>query len=267
MPTPPTLDKRSPVPYYLQLAQVLKHEIQTRGVSGARPLPSEAVLVKQYHVSRATVRSALSALERQGLIYRRRGKGSFVAVRRVESELTALVSSSQDMQRRGWDLTTQVLALEQVTPPAKVAQALDLATTARVYALTRLRLVDGQPVSVQTAYLPVSLYPDLETHDLSASLYRLSEQLYHLIYASGREVLRARGATRAEAKMLKLRPGAPVLYCERVTFSQDGMAMEYLEAVWRGDKYDFTVNLTRPASEFPTSVDAGMPSTRRGTPG
>ncbi len=246
MATIPAIDKRNPIPYYLQLAKALKHEIEQRGEKGNASLPSESELVKQYRVSRATVRSALSALERQGLIYRRKGKGSFVAIRRIESDVTALVSTSQDMQRRGWDLTTRVLKLERIAPPAHVVRALELTRGVRVYMLTRVRLVDGQPISVQTAYLPAQLYPDLETHDLSASLYHLSEYSYNLQYLNAREVLRARGATRDEARLLKLRAGAPVMYCERVTFTQQGTPMEYLEAVWRGDKYDFTVNLSRP---------------------
>ena len=246
MAATPAIDKRNPIPYYLQLAEVLKREIEEHGKEGNAALPSEPELVKQYRVSRATVRSALSALERQGLIYRRKGKGSFVAARRIESDVTALVSTSQDMQRRGWNLTTQVLKLERIAPPVQVARALELARGARVYVLTRVRLVDGLPISVQTAYLPAQLYPDLETHDLSASLYHLSEYSYNLQYFNAREVLRARGATREEAKRLKLRTGASVMYCERVTFTQQGTPMEYLEAVWRGDKYDFTVNLSRP---------------------
>lgn len=241
-----SIDKHSPIPYYLQLAALLRADVAQRLASGASALPSEHALLKQYHVSRATVRNALDVLERQGLIYRRRGKGAFAAVRRVESELTALVSTSEEMRRRGWNLTTRVLELVTCVPPPEIARALELARGATAYRLVRLRLVDGKPLSLQTAYLPASLYPNLEAHDLEKSLYRLSEEVYNLRYHTAREVVRARGATRREAKLLKLRPGAPVLYCERVTFSADGRAMEYLEAVWRGDRYDFTANLTRP---------------------
>jgi GntR family transcriptional regulator len=243
---PQSINKRSPIPYYLQLADTLRVEIEQNGAPGGHALPSENELLKKYNVSRATVRSALSALEREGVIYRQRGKGSFVAVRRIESDVTALVSTSEDMQRRGWDLTTQVLKLERIVPPPQVAHALELKRNSRVYELTRVRLVDGKPLSLQIAYLPVRLYPNLETHDLSQSLYYLSENLYHLQYATGREVLRARAAMRQEAAILKLRAGAPVLYCERTTYSRDGAAMEFLRAVWRGDRYDFTVNLARP---------------------
>lgn len=242
----PNIDKRSPIPYYLQLADLLRAEIETRDKNGSEALPSENFLLKKYNVSRATVRNALNALERQGLIYRRRGKGSFVAVKRIESELTALVSTTEDMARRGLELETRVIEIKRTAALPEIARALDLSRPARVYQLTRLRLVDGKPLSLQTAYLPETLYPNLETHDLSQSLYRLSEDVYHLEYSNGREVLRARRATRREALVLKMRVGAPVLYCERITYSRAGAAMEFLQAVWRGDRYDLTVNLTRP---------------------
>lgn len=242
----PTIDRRSPIPYYLQLADLLRAEISVRAGKGGAALPSENILLKKYEVSRATVRSALNALEREGLIYRRRGKGSFVAVRRIESDLTALVSTTEDMERRGWDLRTKVLARARVAASPKITRALDLGRNARVYQLSRLRLVEHKPLSLQTAYLPVSLYPALETHDLSESLYQLTENVYHLQYWMAREVLRARGATRREAALLEMRVGAPVLYCERTTYSRDGAAIEFLQAVWRGDRYDFTVNLARP---------------------
>ena len=240
------VNKRSPIPYYLQLADALRAEMEQNRAPGGHALPSENELLKKYNVSRATVRSALDVLAREGVIYRQRGKGSFVAVRRIESEVTALVSTSEDMSKRGWALTTQVLKMERVAPPLQVARALELTRSMRVYELTRVRLVDNKPLSLQVAYLPARLYPDLETHDLTESLYHLSENIYHLQYATGREVLRARAATRHEAAILKLRAGAPVMYCERITYSRDGAAMEFLQAVWRGDRYDFTVNLARP---------------------
>jgi GntR family transcriptional regulator len=239
-----TVDKTSPVPYYLQLADLLRREVKQRDSSSA--LPSENELLKRYHLSRATIRNALGVLAREGLIYRQKGKGSFVANRRVESEVTQLVSTTEDMRRRGWDLTTRVLSIKLVTPASKIAEALELLQGSSVYQLTRLRIVKGKPLSLQTAYLPANLYPDLEKHDLSASLYYLSENVYQQRYWTAREVLRARVATRPEATLLKIRLGAPVMYAERVTFSATGAAIEYLEAVWRGDLYDFAVSLSRP---------------------
>ena len=117
---------------------------------------------------------------------------------------------------------------------------------AEVYEVCRLRLVDDVPISVQTAYLPAALCPRLEENDLAASLYQLLESRYGLRLWSGRETLRARGATKHEARLLDVAEGTPVMHAERITYAANGLAVEYLEAVWRGDRYDFKVTLTRP---------------------
>jgi GntR family transcriptional regulator len=242
-----TINKNSPIPYYEQLAEILRQEIaERRAQDEVYQLPSENELAEKYGLSRATVRHALDQLEREGLIYRRKGVGSFAPVRRFEEELTQLVSTTEDMRRRGWPLLTRVLSVQLLPAAAHVACALEIAPEAPVYVLCRLRVVEGVPLSIQTAHLPAALCPKLDENDLSASLYNLLEGRYGLHLWSGREILRARGATAWEANLLEIREGAPVMYAERITYGADGVPVEYLEAVWRGDRYDFKVNLSRP---------------------
>jgi GntR family transcriptional regulator len=242
-----TIDKRDPLPYYEQLAELLRREIGAKqAVSEMYQLPSENELAEQHGISRATVRHALDELEREGWIYRQKGVGSFAPVRRVEQDLTALVSTTEAMRQRGWSLVTRVLSVEQMPAAAHVARALELPAESPIYAVRRLRVVDEAPLSLQTNFLSAALCPRLEDADLTSSLYRLLESRYGLRLWTGREILRARGATLHEAQLLDIREGTPVMYAERTTYAVSGVPVEYLEAVWRGDRYDFTVTLTRP---------------------
>jgi GntR family transcriptional regulator len=241
------IDKASPLPYYEQLAELLRREIADRQGNGETfQLPSENELAEKHGLSRATVRHALSELEHGGWIYRQKGVGSFAPVRRFEQDLTQLVSTTEDMRQRGWSLVTKVVSLQQLSAAGHVARALDLTPGAPVYELCRLRVVDDAPLSLQTAYLPAVLCPKFEENDLTASLYRLLESRYGLRLWSGRETLRARGAFEHEARLLNIAEGTPVMHAERITYAANGVAIEYLEAVWRGDRYDFKVTLTRP---------------------
>jgi GntR family transcriptional regulator len=241
------IDKASPLPYYEQLAELLRREIADRQVSGEPfQLPSENELAEKHGLSRATVRHALDELEHDGWIYRQKGVGSFAPVRRFEQDLTQLVSTTEDMRQRGWPLLTRMVSLQQVPAASHVARALEIASAAEVYEVCRLRLVDDVPISVQTAYLPAALCPKLEENDLAASLYQLLESRYGLRLWSGRETLRARGATKHEARLLDVAEGTPVMHAERITYAANGLAVEYLEAVWRGDRYDFKVTLAKP---------------------
>jgi GntR family transcriptional regulator len=241
------IDKNSPVPYYQQLADLLRHAIDARLIAGeVVRLPSENELAESHGITRATVRHALDTLEREGWIYREKGRGSFAVVRRVEQEATHLVSTSEDMQRRGWSLATRVIGLDRLAAPAHVAHTLEVPLESQVYALCRLRIVNGEPVSLQTSYLPAALCPRLEDNDLSASLFRLLETRYGLRLWTAQGVLRARTATTREAQHLALDEHIPVLYVERTTYAASGIPVEYLEAAWRGDRYDVRVTLRRP---------------------
>ena len=243
----PLIDKNSSIPYYEQLADLLRDEIaaQLPESGGTYPLPSENELAERHGINRATVRHALDVLEREGRIYREKGKGAFAATRRVEHELSRLVSTTEIMRQRGWKLVTRVISLTRMPASEHIAQALEINLEDSVYEVKRLRVVDDVPLSLQTAYLPAYLCPGLESHDLTDSLYRLLENRYNLRLWTGQELLRARAATNPEARLLQVRTGTPVMYSERVSYDTSGIPAEYLEAVWRGDRYDFKVTLAR----------------------
>ena len=241
------IDKSSSIPYYQQLADLLRREIsEQRTQREVFQLPSENELAERHGITRATVRHALDVLEGDGWIYREKGVGSFAAIRRVEHELTHLVSTTEDMRRRGWPLTTQLVSLERIPAVPYVAHAVEVPDGTIVYKLCRLRLVDDEPLSLQTAYLPRELCRSLEENDLTSSLYGLLETRYGLRLWTGKEILRARCAIPFEADLLRVKEEMPVMYMERTTYAANGVAVEYLESVWRGDRYDFKVTLSRP---------------------
>jgi len=244
----PLINKSSPIPYYQQLADLLRDEISANqaGSEGTNPLPSENELAAQHGLTRTTVRHALEVLEREGRIYRVKGKGAFTVKRRVAHELTRLVSTTEMMAERGWSLATWFISLIQMPAQPHIALALELSPEEPVYELKRLQVVEEVPLSLQTAYLPALLCPRLEDNDLTESLYRLLEIRYGLRLSTGQETLRARAATQSEARLLQVRPGTPVMYSERACYDITGLPVEYLQAVWRSDLYDFKVALARP---------------------
>ena len=245
-PTQGAVNRAGPLPYYQQVADILTREIEAQQPAGkVLALPSEAELIKRFRVSRATVRNALDVLQRQNMIHRQRGAGSFAPVRRVEHELGRLVSTTEAMRSRGWTLVTKVLSVSSITASDDVAEKLEIPPRDPVFRVDRLRVVNGEPLSRQIVHIPARLVPHLDQHDLSGSLFSLIENVYGLQLYQGREILRARGARKDEAQLLGIRFGAPLLATERVTYGVDGMPIEYLDAVWRGDRYDFSAKVTR----------------------
>lgn len=241
------IDKSSPMPYYEQVAELLRQEIRAYSTpTQVYQLPSENELAERHSITRATVRHALSVLEREGWIYREKGKGSFAAVRRVEHEVNALVSTTEDMQRRGWDLLTRVISVKEILAPPHVARALEIPVHAPVYELCRLRLVNDDTLSLQTTFISVQLCPHLDQNDLTQSLYYLYENRYGLRLWTGQEILRARCVTTLEAELLEVPENTAVMAMERISYAATGVAVEFVKAIWRGDRYDFKVTLSRP---------------------
>jgi len=244
----PLINKRSATPYYQQLADLLRAEIRTNQPpsSGIYTLSSENELAGQHGITRATVRHALDVLEQEGRIYRVKGKGAFAATRRLVPSPGRLVSTTELMAERGLDLSTWFISLIHMPAPVPIAAALEMAPDEKVYELKRLQVVDDIPLSLQTAYLPVRLCPRLEDNDLTESLYQLLEIRYDLRLWTGQETLRARAATESDARLLQVRIGTPVLYSIRVSYAVTGIPVEYMEAIWCGDRYDYKVTLARP---------------------
>jgi len=228
----------------------LKTQLQERIDQGEwRPgdlIPSEAELGQSFEVSRTVVRQALQDLTYQGLVVRRKGKGTFVAQPKIASR--ALVQSLegfyQDLAERGVPVVNQVL--EQVLVPAdtEVASNLGLEALVPVVKLVRLRLVEGEPIVLVTSYLPYERCRSLIQADLQKrSLYAFLDEECGLKIGRGSRSIEAVLAGEAEAKLLKLKVGAPLMRLRSVSYTSDGAALEYFDALFRGDRSRFEVEI------------------------
>ncbi len=243
------IDKQSRIPYYYQLAEIVRQWIREElPKSDLVSIPSEPELAKMHSISRATVRQALDLLEREGLIYKAKGKGTFAAKARAKYNLTTLIPTTDDILRRGWTPTVKVISAQVVDAVGQVGTSLELSSTEQVFELCRLRLGNDQPISIQWSYIPVHLCPDLLDQELAGSLSHLLEERYNIRFSTAHEVLRARLVTSFESKLLAVVSTSPVIYMERITYDQDRRPAEFLESVWRSDLYDFEFNLSRAST-------------------
>jgi len=240
------LDRATPLPLYYQIAESLREAIRDLEAApeGERAeLPTEVELCQRFGVSRGPVRQALQLLEREGLVSRERGRGTFVARRRLTHELTKLCSVTADMEARGWRPGARVLRAQAMKPPAHVRHALALGDGETVWEVYRLRLADDEPVSLQWCYVPCALTPGLPVQDLAGSLWRIFSDQYGLKLAFAEQTLRARPATPDEARVLHIAKGDALFVITRTIYDEQGRAVQYLHSLWRGDRYDFTVRL------------------------
>ena len=227
-------------PKYRQLQRVLAELIGTDLNPGER-VPSERELMVRFAVSRATVRQAIDALEREGILERRHGSGTFVAEHRVTSRLH-LASFSDDMARRGLVPTTQLLSAQRVAADDEVAAALTLAPGAPVARLERLRCADGRPMAYEMGDYPLVRLPGLLEEDLTGSVYDLLRRRYHRAPEGGEQLVWAEAASVALARVLEVEVGAPLLVFRRTSLSR-GEPIERTTSWYRGDRYRISMEL------------------------
>jgi GntR family transcriptional regulator len=242
-----SINFESNIPYYIQLIEVLKEKISKGEWKPNDQLPSEPELCSLYGVSRTVVRQALREIELEGLIIRRKGKGTFVAEPKInESLVQRLTGFYQDMVDRGHKPITKVLMFEVQPASSKVSKYLGLESGTPVFCIERLRYVQDEPILLVTTYIPYAICPRLEEYDLSnQSLYAVLEKEFGLVISHGRRTIEAVTANEREALLLRVEENDPLLLLDSVTYLEDGTPIEYYHAIHRGDRSRFEVELVR----------------------
>jgi GntR family transcriptional regulator len=233
-----TLNPASKLPLYQQLYEVLEARIRSGEWKPGDMIPAETELISRYEVSRITVRKVLDMLVTEGLLVRQRGRGSFVAQPKLEHGTTRIVSFTDDMRQRGLTPGTKIVFKGLVPAPRAIAEALAVPEGEELARIDRLRLADGVPMCVEESFLIHRYLPGILTHDLARnSLREIKQAEYGIRWSRARQTIQAVAAPAKIARFLSIRTGAPLLYFERVTYSQDAVAMEYLKIYYRADRY------------------------------
>ena len=233
-----TLNPASKLPLYQQLYELLEARIRSGEWKPGDMIPPETELISRYEVSRITVRKVLDMLVSEGLLVRQRGRGSFVAQAKLEHGTTRIVSFTDDMRQRGLTPGTRIIFMGLVPAPRPIAEALSVAEGEELARIDRLRLADGVPMCVEESFLIHRYLPGILQHDLAGnSLREIKQASYGIRWSRARQTIQAVPAAAETARLLSIKTGAPLLYFERVTYSQDAVAVEYLKIYYRADRY------------------------------
>lgn len=242
----PHLNRRLPVPLYHQLEDAILADVRAGRWKPGDRLPTEDEWGRRFRVSKITVRQALADLAHRGYVRREQGRGTFLQQPPFEEGPRELTSFSDEM--RGHGLAPASAVIEQGVVPATsdIAAKLSIAATAPVFRLRRLRLADGTPMGLQTAYLPLALVPGVDRLSfIGSSLYQVLADRYALRAAGARETHQAVLITGDDAKLLRVPAGSPGLTAERLTTLPDGIPLEYVRSIMRGDRYRIVLDLSR----------------------
>jgi GntR family transcriptional regulator len=232
------------VPRYFEIEQSLRE--RTAALQPHSPLPSEAQLCDEFRVSRMTARAAVQRLVQDGLVYRVPGRGTFVAASRANRTAGHILSFSDEMRRQGRVPSSRVIERRERRATHEEERRLG---AGEVVVVRRVRLADGKPLALERAVFPAERVADVLDADLEReSLFRTLVTA-GLVPTSGSAALAAEAATAEDARLLRVRKGAPLLVERRVIHDQDGRPLEWTESRYVGSRYaidvDFDVELPR----------------------
>ncbi|MBQ0037563.1 MAG: GntR family transcriptional regulator [Clostridiales bacterium] len=248
------LSLSSDIPLYVQLVGIIKRNISSGMLSVGDLLPSEAEFCRTLNISRNTVRQAIGELEDEGLVVRKRGKGTFVADpasnrRGVRYSFTTEVSSLGKVP------SSTLVDFSVITPSADICEKMDLREGTSVYCFTRVRNVDGVPLILETSYYPQYIYPNL-TQDMLQT-YSFYSLLYHVGIApfSAEDTYEAVLLNASQSRLLEVPDGSCAFYHQRLTKTEDGRIYEYTRSFIRSDRVHLHVQMQKSGMSFSRSID------------
>lgn len=233
-------------PLHAQITTQIAASIRDGSLQAGARLPAERELAEALGVSRMTVRQALGALERDGLVRRAVGRsgGTFVQEPKVERRPASTAGLSAELRRQGLAAGAELISARVEPAPPRTAAALGLEPGEPVVVVVRLRLAAGKPLALERSSLPQQLYPGIEALDLGGSLYELMLAVYGRRPTRVVERLETVAARPADARALDVRPGAPLLLVERVGYGADGTPLEFARDRFRGDRTRIVIEST-----------------------
>jgi GntR family transcriptional regulator len=235
----------SSVPMHAQIREIIRRRVLDGTYAPHSQMPSESQMMEAFSVSRITVRQALGDLQKEGLIFKVAGKGSFVAKPKAFQNLSRLQGFGEAMAPSGYETFSQVISMRKVAASEAVAHRLRLKTGAAVFEIQRLRFLNREPISVDQSFFPLELGKRLALEDLpTRDIFVILENDYGLHLTHADVQIEAISADEGLARQLRIAEASPLLRIERLTYADERpIDFEYL--YYRGDAFQYRLRIDR----------------------
>lgn len=222
-----SLQFNSAVPLYFQLKELLKEQILLKAWLPDQMIPSEAELSTTYDVSVGTVKKSLAELVQEGILYRKQGKGTFVARPNIERSLMWSFVKTQDEFGNPKSLSSEVLKTETMSPNIAIKEALQISDSNKVTMIQRVKKLESKPLLLEKIFVSEKLFPNFDRIELSdGELYPLYEKHYNFPFIWADEYIEAHIAKEQEIKLLGLKKNEAVISIQRIVYSYSNRPIE-----------------------------------------
>lgn len=224
------------VPFYKQLKDRILEDIESGKLVHGDKLPSERELSNQFGISRMTARHTLSILEREGVVERRVGAGTFITNYKIEMDFITFNSYTKTMRGKGLLPSTQVLSIGYIEAKPLIANKLKVQEEEKLVVIKRLRLANEKPFSIEESFIPDRYCPGIGNWITEEnSLYEILEKEYGITLVKAKEYMQVKVADESDCKLLKIRSESPCILREAVAYDVDGKEIEYSTSLTRSD--------------------------------
>lgn len=244
--------EQSDTPLYQQLADFFRQAILSGQMNTGEQMVPEVAICDAYSVSRSTVRKTMDLLIEDGLISRRRGRGSFVSSQKLRRPISYLYHFSENVRSIGAKPSSKVLRSHIMSADEELAQRFSIEVNQEVFCLERIRMANEVPLLHEITYVPYALCEGIEQHDFEQeSLYEVLEQVYGIHPYHAQESIDAILMNKTQMKLLG---GQGIGFrIARVSEMESGIVFEYTQSITRADRCQFQTDLYQKA-KLPTSI-------------
>ena len=249
-PTAPVLLRDSPVPLHYQLRQLLAARIEQGEIRAGDALQPERDLAAEFGVSLAPVRQAILDLVKEGILYRVRGKGTFVREPSLVEHVSILSSFTASMREKGFDVEMRLLRQQKVHTPRDVAQALGTGERTATL-LERLALLQREPVGLFTSHLSPKRFPGLGAKLAErGSLSNVLEDDFGAVPVRADTIVEVGRCTTAQSALLQIPAGSSLLIARGTSYDAEAAAVEHFHVHYRPDRIRLRLDSQRYAEQI-----------------
>lgn len=241
------VDKTSPIPLYYQLKTIILELIENEEYKAGEAILTEREFCDIHGISRMTVSKTINSLINEGLLYRERGRGTFVAHHKENHRLSTLLSFTEDMQKKGMQVETKVLGFKRKPATKKLEKDLGLnGENKDIFKITRLRCSDDGPYALETVYLAAYLCNELTAEMIEGqSLYGVLDKKFNCKLDYAYQTIEPILVTEYESEVLDVATNSLALLFARKTYLKNDVPIEVTKAIYRSDRYKFEIELHR----------------------